>query len=165
MTCPEPPCEAASPRWLTPRQQDAWVALSSLCLQLPSALDAQLQRDAHLGLFEYFVLSRLSMAPDRTLRMSELAFLANGSLSRLSNVVKRIEERGWVRRRPDPCDGRFTLAILTDEGYEQVVSAAPGHVEAVQALVFDGLDDDQVDQLTALARHAVCRTETELRSR
>src|SRR5204863_302166 len=83
------------------------------------------------NLFEYMVLSRLSMAPDRTSRMSELAEESGGSLSRLSNVIKRLEQRGFVRREPDPGDGRYTNAILTEPGWEKVVAAAPGHVAAV----------------------------------
>ncbi|MGE4005559.1 MarR family winged helix-turn-helix transcriptional regulator, partial [Pseudonocardia sp.] len=94
---------AATPRWLTDAEQQAWIAVAQLVLQLPGALDAQLQRDSGVNLFEYLTLSRLSMAPDRLLRMSALAELTGGSLSRLSNVVKRLEQRGFVRREPDPC--------------------------------------------------------------
>jgi DNA-binding MarR family transcriptional regulator len=83
--------------------------------------------------------------------MSELAFLANGSLSRLSNVVKRFEQRGWMERSPDPGDGRYTIAALTDAGYEVVVAAAPVHVRAVRQAALDRLD--AADQ-AALARVA-----------
>jgi MarR family protein len=81
----------------------------------PAALDAQLRCDAGISHFEYQVLALLSEAPGRTLRMSELATMAEGSLPRLSQVVARMEQRGWVRRTPDPADGRYTLAILTDQ--------------------------------------------------
>src|ERR1700744_929965 len=104
------------PRWLSRPEQEAWTAVSALMLQLPGPLDAQLQQDSGLTLFEYLVLSSLSMAPDRTSRMSELARLANGSQSRLSNVAKRLEERGWLIRQPDPADGRGTVAPLTHSG-------------------------------------------------
>ena len=70
----------------------------------------------------------MSEIPDHHIRMSELAYLANGSLSRLSNVVKRFEQRGWVTRAPDPNDGRYTVASLTEAGYAVVVAAAPVHV-------------------------------------
>jgi hypothetical protein len=86
------------PRWLTDDERDAWMPLIGVLIKLPAALDAQLQRDSGLSHFEYMVLSRLSEAPERTLRMSDLAVLANGSLSRLSHVVTRLERRGWVRR-------------------------------------------------------------------
>lgn len=135
------------PRWLDAEEQRTWIALASLVLRLPGALDAQLQRDAGLSHFEYLVLSGLSMAPGRTMRMSELAVVAEGSLSRLSQVVGRLEKRDFVRRTPDPADGRYTLAILTDPGWHKVVEAAPGHVEAVRGFVFDPLTKLQQRQL------------------
>src|SRR5215813_11785009 len=104
------------PRWLDAHERETWLALASVLIRLPAALDAQLQRDAGISHFEYQVLAGLSMSPGRTLRMSVLAALAEGSLPRLSQVVARLEKRGWVRRAPDPADGRFTLAILTDDG-------------------------------------------------
>ncbi len=85
------------------------------------------------------MLAALSDSESRTLRMSYLAGLANGSLSRLSHVIKRMEKRGWVTRRPDPDDGRFTVATMTDAGWKVIESAAPGHVEIVRRLVLDPL--------------------------
>jgi DNA-binding MarR family transcriptional regulator len=137
----------AEPRWLTDDERAAWVRLVSVIIKLPAALDAQLQRDAGISHFEYMVLSRLSEAPGRTLRMSDLAVLANGSLSRLSHVVTRLERRGWVRREPCPGDGRFTNAVLTDDGWAKVEASAPGHVEAVHELVIDALAPEQIEQL------------------
>ena len=64
---------------------------------------------------------------------------AEGSLPRLSQVVARLEQRGWVRRTPDTADGRYTLAILTGQGLAKVTEAAPGHVQEVRRLVFDPL--------------------------
>lgn len=135
------------PRWLTDHERDAWLEVSTIVLQLPGLLDAQLKRDADLGLYEYLVLSWLSMSPERRRRMGELAQLTRGSMSRLSNVVKRLEERGWVERTPDPTDGRYTIAVLTAAGWETVVRAAPGHVRAVRRYVIDPLTADQVGAL------------------
>ncbi|MFG1640117.1 MarR family winged helix-turn-helix transcriptional regulator [Amycolatopsis sp. NPDC049252] len=145
------------PRWLTPSEKDAWTGLISLALLLPGKLEAPLQQEAGVTLFEYLTLSQMSEAPGRRLRMSELAYLANGSLSRLSNVVKRFEQRGWVERSPDPDDGRYTLAALTDAGYEVVVAAAPTHVRAVRQLV--------LDPLTAADQQALARIAEKLRVR
>jgi DNA-binding MarR family transcriptional regulator len=135
------------PRWLDAEEQLAWITLASVIMRLPGALDAQLQRDAGLSHFEYLVLSGLSMRPERTMRMSDLAAFAEGSLSRLSQVVGRMEKRDWIRRTPDPTDGRATLATLTDAGWEKVKAAAPGHVEEVRTLVFDSLTKAQQRQL------------------
>jgi DNA-binding MarR family transcriptional regulator len=122
-----------------------------------------MQRDSGLSHFEYLVLANLSEAPGRTRRMSALAALANGSLSRLSHVVKRLEARGWVRRQPCPQDGRYTDAVLTDAGYDKVVASAPGHVEAVRTLVLDALTGDELDRLGDIARRVLDRLEADAR--
>ncbi len=127
------------------------MAFVRVLIRLPQALDAQLRRDSGLSHFEYQVLAGLSDAEDRTLRMSVLAIIADGSLPRLSQVVSRLESRGWVRRTPDPLDGRSTLATLTDNGMAKLVEAAPGHVEAVRSLVLDPLTKAQVDQLGVIS--------------
>ncbi|WP_091027273.1 MarR family winged helix-turn-helix transcriptional regulator [Glycomyces harbinensis] len=137
--------------WLNAEEKEAWTGLVSLVLLLPGQLDAPLQQHSGLSLFEYLTLSHISEAPDRRLRMSELAFLANGSLSRLSNVVKRFEQRGWVERSPDPEDGRYTVAALTDAGYDVVVDAAPVHVRAVRQLVLDPLTAEDQEALARIA--------------
>jgi DNA-binding MarR family transcriptional regulator len=147
------------PRWLNRAEQAAWLSLAGMMIRLPGVLDAQLQRDSGLTLFEYFVISNLSMSPDRTSRMSELAYLVNGSQSRLSNVVKRLEERGLVRREPSPENGRHINAILTDKGYEAVRQAAPGHVAAVRHYIFDALDPGQAEQLHDIGDRIVERTD------
>ena len=134
-------------RWLAPDELAAWMTLAALMFKLPGVLDFQLQRDSGLTHFEYLVMAGLSESPDHSRRMSELAGFANGSLSRLSHVVKRLEKRGFVVRRPDVEDGRITVAELTDAGYEQVVAAAPGHVAAVREYVIDALTPEQLAQL------------------
>jgi DNA-binding MarR family transcriptional regulator len=150
--------ETPEPRWLNSEERAAWLALMSLLMRLPAALDTQLQRDAGISHFEYGILAALSEAPGRTMRMSTLAVFAEGSLARLSQAVSRLEKRGWVRRFPDPSDGRYTLAELTGTGVEKVVATAPGHVEEVRSLVFDPLTKAQVRQLREIGRrimHAV----------
>jgi DNA-binding MarR family transcriptional regulator len=137
------------------------MPLGGLLLKLPAALDAQMQRDSGLSHFEYLVLSQLSEATGRTLRMSQLAAIANGSLSRLSHVVKRLEARGWVRREPSRADGRYTNAVLTDAGWDKVVASAPGHVEVVRTLVLDALTGDELDRLGDIARRILARLDSE----
>jgi DNA-binding MarR family transcriptional regulator len=140
------------PRWLDAEERQTWLALASALNRLPAALDAQLRRDAGISHFEYQVLALLSEAPGRTLRMSALATMAEGSLPRLSQVVARLEQPGWVRRTPDPADGRYTLATLTDQGLAKVTEAAPGHVQEVRRLVFDPLTKPQSRQLREISR-------------
>ena len=137
--------------WLTPEEQQAWRPIASLLFRLPGALDAQLQKDAGVTHFEYLVLAHLSEAPDHTLRMSDLATQASGSLSRLSHVVSRLENRGWIRREPCPGDGRFINAVLTEDGWEKVVATAPGHVAAVRRLLIDHLTPEQLRDFGAIS--------------
>lgn len=139
-------------RWLDDEEQAAWRQLAAVITRLPAALDAQLQRDADLTHFGYWVLAMLSEAPGSSLRMSELAARANASLSRLSHGVGRLEKQGWVRRERSPDDGRGSVAVLTDEGRAKIEAAAPGHVAEVRRLVFDGLDAEGVRRLAEIGR-------------
>ena len=139
--------------WLDGEEQEVWMSLVGVLIQLPAALDAQLRRDAGLSHFEYQILAALSMTETRTLPMSDMADFAESSLSRLSHACRRLEGQGWVKRSPDPEDGRVTLVKLTRAGYAKIVDAAPGHVRTVRSLVFDPLTKQQVNQLgQALAR-------------
>jgi DNA-binding MarR family transcriptional regulator len=138
-------------RWLTAPERAAWVRLMAVTELLPGALDAQLRRDSALTHFEYFVLAMLSEAPERTLPMTALARLTSASLPRLSHVVRRLEERGLLSRRPSPDDGRVTIAALTEQGHDVVVAAAPGHVDLARRLVIDALTPAQLEQLSAIA--------------
>ena len=135
---------SAEPQWLSAQERAAWLSLVGVMVKLPAALDAQLQRDSDMSYIEYMVLAMLSEQPERRLRMSELAATINSSLSRLSHVAKRLEGQGYLRRAPDPTDGRYTNAELTDSGLAAVVASAPGHVAAVRSLVFDALTPDQM---------------------
>ncbi|PSL37097.1 DNA-binding MarR family transcriptional regulator [Labedella gwakjiensis] len=135
------------PNWLTPEQLDSWLSFVAVVELLPGALDAQLQADAGISHYEYFLLAQLSEAPDRTLRMTELAGATNATLPRLSHVVKRLEQRGYVERVPCPSDKRATNARLTAEGWEKVVATAPGHVGEVRRRVIDALSPEQLRAL------------------
>jgi DNA-binding MarR family transcriptional regulator len=137
-------------RWLSPAEQDAWRSFMAGCRALFTAVDAQLQRDAGMPLAYYEILVRLSEAPGRALRMSQLAEAASASKSRASHAVARLEERGWIRRVDCPTDRRGQVAQLTDEGYAVLAGAAPGHVAQVRQSLFDGLTPEQVTQLQAI---------------
>lgn len=137
---------------LTGEDLETWSALATILVWLPSALDAQLQRDSGLTHFEYGILFALADAPDRTLRMSVLAGYANSSLSRLSRAASRLEAKGWLHREPDEEDGRYTLAILTEAGAARVEQATPGHLDTVHRLVLDPLTASQTRQLREICR-------------
>ena len=149
------------PQWLSPDEHDAWISLAWLMIKLPGEIDAQLQRDSGISFFEYLVLARLSMSPDRCLRMRELAQHVNGSMTRLSNVAKRLEQRGWMTRAPSAENGRYIEATLTEAGMAVVEKAAPGHVAAVRRYVFDALSPDQVTELRDIGRQIADQVEGE----
>ncbi|MEV0397333.1 MarR family winged helix-turn-helix transcriptional regulator [Polymorphospora rubra] len=138
-------------RWLDPDEQRTWRAFLTASRALMETLDRELQRDTGMPHAYYEILVRLSEAPGRRLRMSELADASGSSRSRLSHAVARLEEAGWVRRENCPTDRRGQLAVLTDHGFEVLAAAAPGHVEGVRSHLFDPLTPAQVDQLRRIS--------------
>ena len=161
-TAEHPADDAEEPpvRWLTAAELEPWLSVVRLMTWLPWSIDQQLRRDSDLGMVEYQVLARLSESPGRTMRMSSLAELTNASLSRLSHLFKRLEARGLVRREPDPADGRFTNGILTEEGFQVLAEAAPGHVAHVRSLVIDTLSSEQLRRLGRAADRIMSRIDT-----
>jgi DNA-binding MarR family transcriptional regulator len=147
-------------KWLNAAELDSWLSVVRLMTWLPWSIDQQLQRDSNLRMVEYQVLAMLSESPERTMRMSSLAEVTNASLSRLSHLVQRLERRGFVRREPDPTDGRFTNAILTEDGFERLVEAAPTHVAYVRSLVIDALTPEQLRRLGRDANRITSRIDT-----
>lgn len=138
-------------RWLDAEEQRTWRAYLGMSSRLADVLDQELQHDAGIPHGYYEILVRLSEAPGRTLRMSELAERSLSSRSRISHAVARLEERGWVERRPCEGDARGLLATLTDTGFAALSEAAHGHVEAVRTHLFDQLTPTQVRQLRVIA--------------
>lgn len=135
------------PRWLTSEELRIWRAYRDLGLVLEDALDQQLRREAGLSHLYYSVMVFLSEAPERRLRMTDLAERLRIARTRLSYAVSRLEERGWVRREGAPDDGRSQLTVLTNEGLAALEQAAPSHVATVRAAVFDRLTPEQARAL------------------
>jgi DNA-binding MarR family transcriptional regulator len=144
-------------RWLSADEQRAWRAYVESTKVLFDALDRQLQGDAEMPHAYYEILVALSEAPDRAMRMSELAERTLSSRSRLSHAVARLEERGWVVREECPTDRRGQIARLTERGFATLSAAAPGHVGAVREYLIDALTPEQLDQLSAIGRLIVAR--------
>ena len=150
-------------RWLNTDELLAWKKFVAVVELLPGVLDSQLQRDADLSHFEYFVLAMLSEAPDRTLRMTGLASATNATLPRLSHVVSRLEKRGFIKRTACVEDRRATNAQLTDAGLEKVVETAPGHVTTVRDNVIDPLTAEDVADLDRIMGHILATIDPEHR--
>jgi DNA-binding MarR family transcriptional regulator len=139
-------------RWLDTKEQQTWRAFFGATQLLFDRLDRELQRDAGIPHAYYEILVWLSEAPNRSLRMSDLATQTRSSRSRLSHAVARLEERGWVTRRDCPTDKRGQIAALTDDGLAALQAAAPGHVDGVRAHLFDPLTPEQARQLREISQ-------------
>jgi DNA-binding MarR family transcriptional regulator len=135
---------AGGPRWLDADEQQAWRAWLFSWMLLQDRLDRELTHTTGISHSYYEILVALSEAPDRRMRMSQLADRCLSSRSRLSHAVSRLEERGWVSRQVCSEDGRGLLAVLTDEGFAALEAAAPVHVEGVRRHLFDQLSAEQV---------------------
>ncbi len=131
---------------MTAEQSRAWVSLITTAELLPAALDAQLQRDAHLTHYEYMLLGTLQRSG--AMRLSDLAAATNATLPRTSKVVSRLRERGLVESRENANDRRSVEIALTGEGRRQTVLATPGHFDTVHRLVLDHLSDEQLEALS-----------------
>jgi len=132
-----------TPRWLNPAEMKAWRRYIIASRRLLESLDLDLESH-ELSMADYEVLAALSDAPDRKMRMSELADVALLSRSRLSHRIKVMEQAGWVKREACPDDKRGFFAVMTAKGWKAIVAAAPDHVESVRTRFLDHLTrDDQ----------------------
>lgn len=141
--------------WLSEDELAAWMPLAGVMLRFNSALDSQLIRDSDLTHFDYLCLAMLSEEDGFLTSMSKLAGRTNASLSRLSHVISKLERRGFVSRCPSDISKRVTNVRMTDQGYDVLVGAAPGHVEHVRRLIFDDLSPEDVDNLRRLMTHVL----------
>jgi DNA-binding MarR family transcriptional regulator len=135
------------PRWLSAVEQRAWRGWIDAARRIETATERQLKDDSGLSSDDYEVMVRLSEAPDRSMRMSELATCVANSPSRLSQRIDRMERAGLVCRLPCEHDGRVLHAHLTDEGYARLEAAAPGHVHEVRRQFVDRLNADEIEFL------------------
>ncbi|MFI1955628.1 MarR family winged helix-turn-helix transcriptional regulator [Streptomyces xinghaiensis] len=140
------------PRWLSDEEQCTWQAYLHATALLDDHLDRQLQRDAGMPHVYYGLLVQLSGAPEHRMRMTELARNSKITRSRLSHAIARLESNGWVRRENCPSDKRGQFAVLTEQGKAVLERAAPGHVAAVRAALFDRLSPQQVEQFGEICR-------------
>jgi len=140
---------ANEPKWLNPREMKAWRSYIIASRHLLDALDSDL--DGHdLSMADYEVLAQLSDAPDRRMRMSELAEIAMLSKSRLSHRMKVMEKAGWVRREVCADDKRGSFAVMTEKGWRAIVNAAPDHVESVRSRFVDNLTAKDQEELAKI---------------
>jgi DNA-binding MarR family transcriptional regulator len=128
--------------WLTDEQQQIWRGYLSMASRLQTAMQRQLQSDCDVSLADYDVLVALSEAGPQ--RMNELGEVLGWEQSRLSHQLRRMRGRGLVARHGSDDDRRGATVELTADGLAALQTAAPGHVELVRAVVFDGLSAAQL---------------------
>ena len=127
-----------APKWLNSTEMKAWRGYIVSSRRLLEALDIDLAGH-DLSLADYEILAQLSDAPDRRMRMSELADVAMLSRSRLSHRMKVMETAGWIKRESCPSDKRGSFAVMTPKGWKAIIAAAPDHVESVRHRFIDHL--------------------------
>lgn len=137
MTSADQPRDDAGVPWLSEDEQGAWRSFLTGATLLFESLDRDLREHSGLSLPEYEILVRLSEAPDRRLRMAELADSVSHSRSRVTHTIARLERAGLVDRRACESDGRGVNASLTERGWQTLVDAAPRHVRSVRAALVD----------------------------
>jgi DNA-binding MarR family transcriptional regulator len=154
---------ANEPKWLNPREMKAWRSYIIASRRLLDALDSDL--GGHdLSMADYEVLAQLSDAPDRRMRMSELAQIAMLSKSRLSHRMKVMEKSGWVRREACPEDKRGSFAVMTEKGWRAIVKAAPDHVTSVRNRFVDNLTSKDQEELAKIFDRITIKLRDEFRN-
>lgn len=143
--------------WQSSLQRRAWRPYIEASLLLETRLDEDLRAAAGLSLMEYHVLLVLSESPAHRLRMGELAARMVFSPSRLTYQVKVMERRGWVLRQSSPDDRRVSYAVLTATGLEALRAADDHHIETVQRLFTDDLDEHELRVLANVFTRLQCR--------
>ena len=145
--------------WLSAAELDSWLSVVRLITWLPWSIDQQLQRDSKLGMVDTrfwpcFPKSTANHADELTCRGHQRIAVPPVT------PVKRLERRGLIRREPDPTDGRFTNAILTDKGFQMLAEAAPRHVAHVRSLIIDVFSPEQLRRLGRDANRIMSRIDT-----
>jgi DNA-binding MarR family transcriptional regulator len=141
------------PKPLSDEQEEFLRALGRTLVFLPRAFMSDLGQEHDLSMSEFFTLMHLAETPDGRLRMGDVAAATALSLGAVTRVVKLLEGKGLVERRPSAADGRVHEAILTGAGRQRLDEALPAHLASVRSRIFDKFDGIDVSMCTtALSR-------------
>jgi len=139
-----PIAEVNETRWLDASQQQAWRSFLGGTTVLMDRLDRDLRSEHGLSMSEYEILVRLSEAPDRSIRMADLAAALSHSRSRITHTISRLEREDIVVRTQCGTDGRGVTAVLTDKGFALLATAAHTHVRGVRSYLVDQCSDEDL---------------------
>ena len=132
---------------------DSFVALRGVLeagYRLVGQLDSELSRHHSIGYADFELLLELSVAPDRSMRLSDLAELALLSKSALSRRIDSLVRLGWVKREGCPTDKRGTYAVLTDSGMEKVAESISTHNDVLRQILSNRISCDELTSLIGL---------------
>jgi DNA-binding MarR family transcriptional regulator len=138
---------------LTADEEAVLRSLGPAMKVLVRAFGADLMREQGMSSTEYSVLMFLSEAPDRTLRLTDLASRCQQSLSAVSRTIGRLEATGLARREQASHDARSFNAVLTDAGLSRLEEAWPTHVASVRRHLIDNLEGLDLHALATAFQH------------
>lgn len=128
-------------------QLDAYFTLVEVGNLLQQVVADQLRESGDLSPVQFEILVGLSVHPDGTQRMTDIADRIVYSRSGLTYQADKLEERGLIARCPAETDERSRVVVLTDAGRELLAKVSPGHIEQVKRLVFDPMPDEDLAAL------------------
>ena len=130
----------------------AWVNLLQVNQVVDRAVEQRLKESEDLTLAEFEVLARLSAAPDRRLKMVDIAGLLLASKSGITRIVDRLEEAGLVEREIPPENRRIVYAQLVPAGVDTFCRARSVFNDAVEESFSQYLSDEEVASLRGVLR-------------
>jgi len=124
-----------------------WMNLLQVNQVIQNALEQRLEESADLSLAEFEVLARLSSAPERRLKMIDIANLLLVSKSGITRIVDRLEQAGLVKREVPPENRRIVYTRMLPVGLEVFGHAQTIFKDAVEDTFSQHLSDGDVQAL------------------
>jgi DNA-binding MarR family transcriptional regulator len=149
------PSPAGEPDPFSDHELRAWRSLLRLYSTVMRRVDRELERAHRLGNTEYGVLVVLVNAPERSLRLGELAACNMASAGGMSRIVDRLAALGLVERRPAPDDRRGAVVQLTDRGVAMLRELQVTHHRVARELFLGRLSDRELARFAELAERAL----------
>ncbi|HWF16987.1 MAG TPA: MarR family winged helix-turn-helix transcriptional regulator [Acidimicrobiales bacterium] len=134
---------------LSPAEENLWRALMRIVKILPRDLDSDLMHGAGVSASDYTTLMHLSEAPNRELRMSDLANATGLSPSRITRLVDDLQSRSLVTKVASSTDARGNVARLTPRGMAKMRAAWPVHLASVRSRFLDHMDSAAIKLVAA----------------
>ncbi|MEU6780685.1 MarR family transcriptional regulator [Nonomuraea angiospora] len=135
---------------LTAEELAVWRMMQRAQVRITRHLEAELHVAHDLPLASYEVLVQLAEAPERRLRMNDLAGRVLLSRSGLTRLIDRLQRDGLVSREACADDARGLFAVLTDAGAERLAEATPTYLRGVRTQFLDLLGAEEITRVRAM---------------